>query len=1065
MNCKLKFDRNQAIEFLSRLGDLDAIDDLTYILSHTNNLYAFYFASGQLTLSFTKYFNSFSPEGRKKMRSFLHTCLQERENWLTMQENTGILKLAKESFSGLCVRVWKMCWFDIPSNLDPSKTHDMIKYDDDISVLDFALEALKNLSSFTLASLACTILSQVVIDMRKVVETLSAAKQRKIQMSFRQHQLTPLFVSCSDALGKILNDRGFTETTIPLLESILKLVLDIQTFMYHSTYPDESNDDIDIINVNSSWTGVLMNIGLFFEFYKLNTPLSPKCLEIIVNLLGMRSIGMDTEQAKCAYLDIVIDQVGSILQFKHGLEIPGNRHNLCRLFYRLESNYRIERLMEIKNFHNLIQLYLAFCFNLIENSDGELAAIFYALKFWSLACNRLSSKVTYENEVRELQDLVIAFLMRAVYLEENREHIDTYLNDLEQNHIMKLLPKIILCVDRKEISDCIIEEANKIGSFYSMAVSQNNIKHVEQAERQLSWLIHAIDCIVHDRTSNNDDDVYIDADLTVCVFTILNVHSQRVSSSGKTDSTRYLEYALICFSKGFVLNFFGAEEEHILTSLSKCLNLHSSEMILDVFLDKIVTNMKLWSEDDAIIMETLEVLSSLTSTKLSSILMGKSSLAHNLIANHNEVHLGGSRAFRTQFYKTVSKSILSDLDGDMFEMFIDGFDKKLYYINSQLEMNNYTVLNELDLLLSDLRGLVISCLTHQTYLVLFEWFFGRGYYFTLIPNALKYFLQHKMASAFVVLKFISSFVDNETRRISFSSHSSDGLILFKQTAEILIAVGESIFTIPQEPRSDKYTYSDVINKLIQYFFSIFAQIVGGDYCYYGAIYYYNDDVLARLLIVCLKILGYISLPEAHEYKKTLKALYASVEKICMLNITNIFQNIPENQIHIQEALSLILNTIRYGLSLREIRAVMNKSSYAFEMITKHAYSIKNGIDPNVYNHNLHGPIINDIMMDIFETLVTDTGEATFTLSKALFCTILFEPESFKQLKDAVIKSQAEVSIDKGQKMEHAFEELVEGLSLTFTRDNIDVFSQNAMSFRNTTKIFIDQVSFYRHLGR
>lgn len=995
------------------------------------------------------------------MREFLYKCLIEREKWLCQEG--PIFKLAKESFSLACVRVWRICWFEIPGN---AQDKEEIKSDEP-SIYEFSLNALRNVDSYSVTMLACSILQQTLVDIRKPVETLSISKQRKIQANFKQHHLIPLFIACSDILRNMMQNQSLNDPVMfSLAKDILDLIISIQNFMYHSTYPDESNDDIDIINVNNSWTSILQNITVFFDFYKFNLELSPKTLEVIVNLLGMRSVGMDTEASKLSYLEIIVDNIGSILQFKTGLDQSINRHNLCRLFHRMEANYRVDRFLEVKNFKNLIDLYIDYCYNLLNIPDTGLAIIFYFFKFWSQVINRLSSKPAYDQEMPRIQDIILSFLKYVTTKEINCDVTDTLLEDEQWNHIIKLIPKIVQGPDRKYICDCVMDEAARTLDLFNNAISLNNLGEIECIERQLAWFVHVMDTLMHDRITNEDSDEYVDADLNVSVFAILRSHNQRLLASGKTPSTKFLEMALITFLKGFVLNFYASEEEQILAALNEAHQLSSSEMILEVLLEKIINNMKIWSEENNVVMGTLDVLSNLTNTRLSSSLMSKSALTHNLIAHHNDIELGVSRKYRTSFYKTVSKSILSDVEGEMFDMFIDSFDKKLLYIASELESNNYSVLKGMDLLMSDLKGVIISCLSHQTYIVFFDWFFGRNFFFTIIPLSLKYFLQNDISSVFSVLKFLSSFVDNINRRISFDNSSYDGNILFKQTAEILITVGEAIFTIPATgPANGKYNHSDIVNKLVQHFFSIFSKIIGGDYCYYGAIYYYNDDILVRLLGTCFRIMSSLSLPDVQEYKKTFKSLFDAIEKICLFDFSGIFMYESAHQVSSPaEVTSLLLSIIRYGLNVRENRSIVNNSSYALEMLAKHNFDEKRTNSIKIYDHTQHASIINDILLDMFEVLVSDEGEANFALSKALFCCIIFEPESFKQLKDVVIKSQAQISMDKGLKMENAFEELT-GFTFVFSRDNIDIFCQNAMAFRNITKNFIDQVSFYRHIGR
>lgn len=113
--------------------------------------------------------------------------------------------------------------------------------------------------------------------------TKTITRQRKIASSFKDAMLFDVFKLAHDYLRNALE--GFKNSNFQdkdqhqLVSHLLKLALNCLTFDFIGTLPDESSDDVNTIQVPTSWRPVLLDFSLlqlFFDLYQvLPTSLSP----------------------------------------------------------------------------------------------------------------------------------------------------------------------------------------------------------------------------------------------------------------------------------------------------------------------------------------------------------------------------------------------------------------------------------------------------------------------------------------------------------------------------------------------------------------------------------------------------------------------------------------------------------------------------------------------------------------------------------------------------------------------------------------------------------------------
>lgn len=1031
-----------------------------YIINQTQNPYAFHFACSHLHNIFTEYINSFNEQERRDIRNLLSQNIINRAEWFFQEGN----RIACETFGKLCSRVWRLCWFDIPSNLPNLKSSDeMVRESDDSepSLIDITLKLIDvNNNSLSQILIALTILNSILYDMSLVVHSVHIYKQKKILNSFKENHLLKIFLSTSSTLRKVVDlcsGIQMDSSTKSVINYGLDVIISILGFNYSGSFTDENYDDIGTIILRSKWIEALKTASLFFQIYNLlESTYSNKALEVLVFFSAIRSSILKSEESQLEFLDNFLSELGKILQYKINLDSSQNRHNLCRLFVRLKNNYRLDQFLKVKSTMELLNLYSDFCKSLFEYEETTLSTIFYVLSFWNRIAHGLNTIKSPEGIYKMIISILMSFLEMTIKREETS---DTLLRDKILSSILELFPKLIVC-GYEEMGEKILNGCRTLTDNYLL--SCNNADRLTIIERQLAWVILFLNSIIFSKTKVNEEVKYLDSNLISAALNILKLNDERILSAGKTESSQYLELSIVTFLLRLSKFVFSNEYEFIIKFLSETHQIHSPNILLNVILEKIMFNLKMWGDDPEVIQETVSVLCTLSEGRYTHKLMLSAPIILQLIQNHNDFEINLSKKFRMNFFKALSELVLSRSDEKLFESYTNSFNIKLKYIGNMLENNNFMDKNAIINITYELRGILSSCKLFKHYESFFEWFHESSYTTSIIQRSLKAYTFKDWDVVWGVLRFIKDFTHNVHKRINFPNTSPNGIILFKENANILIFIASCINQFESLEQDSKL--SDIKYKLTNYLFKIFIHIVDGDYCNYGVFSLYQDDILLNLfssmftVIFSKNLLDYIPF-----HPKIQESMYFSLSKLCSFNLNQLFSQDSQGRLGVpSETMSLIFSLICFGVKTRN-NSIMNYCSSAIEAITNfHMKHIKKYSSIRSVLNESHQNVITKIIFELFDVILTERISTSYLIYKAIFCSIQLQPMGYEIVRDTIIKSQISSSVEKGERMNKLFQSLTEGIDNSFTKDNQEKFCDNISTFRSNSRQFIDIYKLYEY---
>lgn len=639
-------------------------------------------------------------------------------------------------------------------------------------------------------------------------------------------------------------------------------------------------------------------------------------------------------------------------------------------------------------------------------------------------------------------------------------HDDTIDNPLEHRETLdeqlEALPQLVHSAYEK-IGQVFTALFDPLVIKYREALQTKNSSVFEELEAQLTWLIYMFGAVIGKRyvsSGTTEDSEVIDANLSARVFDVIPLITERVQIDPEAydeDSVQYLEASMMYFMKHFKRVYLGdtmVTHTKVYTRLSELLpQLVDQLHVLNLFINKIATNLKIWAKCENIVKLTIALFDDIATGYSSAKQAIKLDSTKFILKNHGIqtfpfLSVPGNQRYRTTFYHTLCKFLfLSDFTE---EDFID-FMRPLEAVCIQLEaINNPEMFRRDDVKyvligwLRDLRGICTGCATKKNYSFLFDWLYPN--HIKILNRATEVFFNDPQVMN-CVLKFLAEFVSSKNSRITFGSNSPNGFLLFKETSDLLCTYGTRILNVPVQ--RDMY---DERYKGIHVAMTVLARSLSGNFCNFGVFKLYNDNSLIKVLDTIIRLSLSIPLKDIVAYPKICKAYFGLLEIL--------FNSHTEMVIAFDTPIFLqLVTSLEEGIKLDDVSlssqicaALDHLCTYYFLQAKKNSPQAQ-----KIQNHLKQSPDLFPRTLSLFFNMIMfQECSNQWSLSRTMLSLIVINPGFFEQLKQQ-ITANIGGSEERQQKVREAFEKLMSGVEMDLEARNRDKFTGNLITFRSLIK--------------
>lgn len=847
---------------------------------------------------------------------------------------------------------------------------------------------------------------------------------------------------------------------------------------------------------------------LFFDRYeKTDPPHSHIALQALVQLSSVRRSLFASEKERSIFLEALMQNIRKIMSNSTGLYDSDNYHEFCRLLGRLKASYQLSELTKTTGFTEWLELACEFTVRSLANWQYSMNSIHYLLALWgrliaALPYLRVDAPDS-QKQTSTLRNCVLTVVERYIttmlnsadYVVQANGSVEDPLDDegsLKEQ--MERLP-VIARLEYETVAKYLIDQFEQSLAMckekfdvYAQGHSDDTYRMIKILEGRLTWLTYMVAAVIGNQTQSadtrkNQTELLWDGRLSKQVFLLVQLLNYRLTIDSKANCDPKLEIAILnyfkSFKKAYVLDNVstgssmvsivpGGAQPHHLLSLALSSGTYSDKegppesftvydameigdvtSVMNIIVDKICNNIRYWGHrHDKILTETLEVFVELVTSYSSSKTLLSLEAVSYLVQNHDGEHfpfLGFSddNKDRITFYSALSRLVFSSSEdlNNQFDVFIASNLHILSQLSSTTELRNQQVKLAIIGAMRDLRGITTSAYNKRTYNLLFDAIFPLTSQLLVRIAQTWYDDAAVMAALF---KFVQEFVSNKAQRICFDQSSANGILLFRQTSEIVCAYGSRILAVPvqHDIYLEKY-------KGIRLMLNTLTCALSGNYVCFGVFGLYDDRALQNALDISLQTLLNIPQSDILQYVKLSKAYYGYLE-VLFRNHLDVLSGL-DSPVFLQLVKSNYegLQSSDPVISAFCASTVDHLATYLFLNCKGDKVTVQ-----YIRNHLSTEPdLLHQLMATLFNTLLfTAHANANhWALTRPILSLLLADESSFNSFKENLIMTQTE---ENQIKLREEFSKLTLDIQQSLEAANRDRFTQRLTEFRIKVRNFL-----------
>ncbi|KAF9387356.1 Exportin 7 [Podila verticillata] len=995
------------------------------------------------------------------------------------------------------------------------------------------------------------ILNAVAVEMN-LTSSRHATRYRRIAVNFRDSQLLQIFQCALSMLQGLVQSQMSDPDTEKLKESILVLMRTCLSFDFIGTMPDESSDDVGSIQVPTTWREVFEEPGyldVLWECWKnFSNPTSVLVLESLSQAASIRRSLFSSDEARNTYIHSMMRE--TVLAFKTGvgqnkLQDVGNFHEFCRMLSRFRNTFQLSEICEYKEFEQWVSLVGEFTSRGFHSWKWSPNSVPYLLTFWSKMVSSISS--AKQGTVEYIHNITVD--LARTYMKSRLECVQAVMDGdvddpLESEEELITTLEMFATVARSNYAESgrfILAEFKDLAKKYRELIQRlsnmangspipnsSDIKdQLVFVEMQLTWMVYIIGACVGGRISyqSTGEQEQMDGEMASEILGYIHQTqiwiAQRPLYLASPEAHLYVQSAIIYFYTQFRSSYIGEEPSKstkVYGLLGERWGFTTPNQVLDVIMNSSLGNLRSsgdpeWRKcEEQLVVRTLKLFTQLALGYSSVKHIRKLDTTQALLKNHDSSDFRfltpakkpsdtAVARSRMNYYTMLSRVLFAEdnVEAD-FWSFVKPWENTLDKVTLAFEGTSDLSEEEIRLILlgmfKDLRGFVSSITNRKQFSLFFDWFYPA--YTPIVQRAIEIWPHDELGIA--ILRFWNEFASNKNSRVTFDISSPNGILLFRETSNILYTYGQNLLNRPLSNPNSRWSEK---YKGIMLYFNILSASLSGKYVNFGVFKLYGDKALDRILDIFFQLMLAIPVEDMIAFPKLSQAYFSALDVFTSDHMTGLSM-MPHNVLaYMFRALADIIqpqnpDTICCTLACSAIDKVctfvmnwmikdkIRKDGENSDLTHANGSPLLN--NPGSGNNSqrssveiLRGPptsgstngrpvskrrqqqqqeqqsthwlveymmsnkeILSYLFLVLFQVVAFENRSNYWSLSRPLLGLILLNRDFYVDYTNTFIQAQLS---DRQEKVQVAVNALMEGVDVTLTTTNRDRFTQNITTFR------------------
>ncbi|KAG0169013.1 Exportin 7 [Apophysomyces sp. BC1034] len=931
------------------------------------------------------------------------------------------------------------------------------------------------------------IIAVIVQDINAPSPPRNSAKFRKAAAGFRDNQLFDIF----EAAFKTLE--GLLHRTVPfekpgqeerMRDATLNVLIKCLSYDFAGTSLDEAGEDIGTVQIPTSWRPIFEDenfVPTFFNAYReFSPPHSSKAIGCLVMVASTRKALFNGEAERSKFVVGMMQGIRDIILTAHGMNDADNYNEFCRLLYRFRNSAPLNEMVEKPGYIEWIERIAEFTSQALQSWKWAPNTASYLLGFWS----RTVQSMTYYHQlgdatVQKLESIMVE--ITRTYISANVSSVPTRIEEMLDDPLeseetlaetLNMLGQIARC-KYQESSACLVTVFDPIAVQYQELIAQagSNIttgefkEAFDVIETKFAWLVYIIALFVGNRPAylSSDELDAIDGELTTKVLQLMDVNQALQAQHGSGVLNQKLDSAFIYFFQQFRKSYIGESTgKTVYNKLTEVFGISDQVLMLNVIMRKIIGNLQYWGDNEQVIRRTLELFNELASGYSALKNLRKIETTQLILQNHmssefafleNEKH-GQNRML---YYQVLCKILFAEDNCEReFYAFMKSFEirlESLATLNSMDAFRQEPVRRALQDIFRDLRGFISPIQSRKNFSLFFDWFYPE--YMPILLRALEAWSPSPVANT--LLKFFAEFVHNKSQRLNFEVSSPNGILIFRDTSQIITTYGRHALEQQVTDESRKYMYK---YKGISICFSILSRCLGGRYINFGIFWLYQDKAIDEVFNMMFQLMLSIPQDDLMSFPKLTRAFFSMLDDFTHEQLMAVPNLSPDTFLYLMQACEQGVESSESWIRSHACSTVNNIASYVIKEYEKAEIRNSSAAAPAARrrssastqpaSHWLIGyltqfpRVLPSLLTTLFNLILFDENNDQWSLSRPLYALMLLQKEYVVEYTTQVINQQLP---ERREYVAKALNNLLEGIGWTLCTKDRERFSQNISAFR------------------
>ena len=874
--------------------------------------------------------------------------------------------------------------------------------------------------NYLLGELGFKLFEELVSEMLDPVKSRTIQVNRKTALNFRDEGLKIIFGYCVYLLGKV------SEIPNQLVGPVLLVLNQCLTFDFLGISADETSEDSLCLQIPYSWKDYFENPQIidYLCFVATNATEDNERLALrALNHVGAvrKSIFKDGVQLKSNFIQKFVVALDQIMKAKN-LE-SDSLFEFVSACKRFTSNFNFKEYIDTESFECFLKTFSEYSLRLFCRPSAITSDFESGIVLWS----HLIFENYYQNSQNEKVGQYIFGIFKG-YVHYTLENVSQeVLDDCKEENLKDNLESL-----GKMATYHYSEIMREFQQKYQEVYSQYEVAGNQVLEAKLAWLIYIASALVGLREKKtNEAEEHLDSQMIGYVFQLVQQTSNYLPAACLEVSVTYFFLAL---SKSYINSpqesvWYWYERSPGQVSAQN-LNEETLKYAVGLIIEKVLQNITKYSEG-RVVYNSLVLFENLAKGYYSNKVLLSIDIVRNLIVNYHNFELCSQiPKYRERLFAAIANLWLNEEVEESLEDLLSGESNYIHQVVSAPSQSS------LILVFRELKGICSALQSSKHYTEFFEWFKEGKMQVLHIPTQNFIYEDPVMDS---LLSFLNELVHNShSSRIRFDVASANGVILFKNTTEILIKYGKLLLERPLGPNPYELIYKKIVK-----LFRVVVRMMMGGYVNFGVFEVYGDTCFVDCLRMCFVLLEKIPEQELASLTKLKEILYQFIEQVCKLHLKSLFTYLPGSCY--SQLVDYLLEGIRES-NIKFCTSTGNSLAFLSEYIIKKTKTDSEESQNIKRVLNEHSSKLSELLEVVLEVIINEESNYMWSLSKPLLGLVIVNQQNFQEVKNYAI-ARVTNNLETQQKLNEGINALMQDVTTSLDAKNKDRFSRNFSEFR------------------